>query len=259
MLRELNLLYPNVAPDLCQVTGTPQFDFHVRPEFVWSREKTAEHWSLPPHQRWILYTGNTFTHTPTEPELVGEIAAALKGKAWLDDASLVVRPHPLDRFDRWSAIAGTHSNILFRPPWQADVEWLTPTFEEDHIAWVNLVRHSSVCMNIGSSTTLDAAVVDTPIVLINFAAMGQREEAIYYRQFNLQREHYASIAQSPGVRVANSMEEMTKHLRAYLRDPAQDQRARRELAEEICGPLDGFSAVRVANALALGQSVEGRQ
>lgn len=224
---------------------------HYRPKklIVFSRDETAQYWKLDPNRAWYLYTSNTEAHTPTEPRLVAEIASAFEEARLLQQGCLVIRPHPLDSYERWSCFQNGEPWVSVRYPWSEGEHGLAQSDLSHHTAWVNLVRHSAVCLNVGSSTTLDAAAVDCPIVLVNFAAQGQAGEDHYYKQFNFWREHYGSIARHPGLRVAHNLADVVQHVQAYAADPGLDRAARRQLAQEFCGRLDGQSARRVAEAI----------
>ena len=251
MRDEVRMFYPNVKPGRCLVTGAPQFDFHVRPEWVWSREETARYWDLDRDSLWYLYTTNAEQHTPTEPHLLGEIVAAFKKACLLERGCLIIRPHPLDSYERWHGFVNRGSNVAVRYPWSKSGKvGLAQTDLSIHVAWVNLVRYSTVCMNVGSTTTLDAAAVGSPVVLINFAASGESHEDEYYKRFNFSREHYHPIACHPGLRVAHNVDDLIRHVRAYVADPGLDSVERERLAREFAGRLDGQSAKRVSQAIA---------
>ena len=75
---ELIRQYPATRPESVFVTGTPQFDFHFRPESHWSRREFCERVGADPARPIVLYTTGTPGLMPGEPELVEGIAGRLR-------------------------------------------------------------------------------------------------------------------------------------------------------------------------------------
>ena len=60
--RQLLGIYPHVKADQVFATGTPQFDFHFRREFHWTREEFCERIGADPHRPIVLYTTGMPNH-----------------------------------------------------------------------------------------------------------------------------------------------------------------------------------------------------
>jgi len=74
MKAQLLRLYPQLESRQVSITGTPQFDFHRRPEFRWSRERTLRALGLADGSRYVLYAASHAALTPDEPALVAALA-----------------------------------------------------------------------------------------------------------------------------------------------------------------------------------------
>src|SRR5262249_39834324 len=66
-------IYPSVRADQVFVTGTPQFDFHFRPEFFWSREEFCSKAGADPSRPIVLYTTGMDNHMPEEAGVIESI------------------------------------------------------------------------------------------------------------------------------------------------------------------------------------------
>jgi len=77
MREQLLRLYPDVRPCQVFVTGTPQFDFHVKPDYIWSRAEVAHRLGVDPRKHWIVFAGSAEPLMPTGPELVRQIHTKL--------------------------------------------------------------------------------------------------------------------------------------------------------------------------------------
>jgi hypothetical protein len=250
MKTDLLRLYPDVAGDRIDITGTPQFDFHTRPDFLWSREETGRRLGLPDGARYILHAANSKHWTPTEPALVREFIERMGRDSTLRDLWIVVRLHPLDDFTRWQGIADGGLRVVVSMPWLTppDPDWWALIGADDQRLLVSTIAHAELCVNMCSTMSLDSAILDRPVVGLGFASVsGSPEEKIYREAYNLL--HYRPLVESGGLRIAWSWESMLTTIKDYLRDPDLDREARRSMVATECGPVDGRAAVRIADAL----------
>ena len=233
-------------PSQVYVTGTPQFDFHVRPEFRRSRAETLRELGLRPGDRYLLYAANTIAVTPTEPALVRQFVRRVEAEPELRAHRIVVRLHPNDRFARWDALAATESRIVVSLPSRKSDSFDGPG---DQVRLVSSLLHADVCLNIWSSMSLDAVAVDTPVISVAFAAQRGSLEDRFCRSV-YQTDWYRPIVESGGVRMARDLDALVAETLAYVRDRSRDATARAGLAARECGPLDGASAERLASMIA---------
>ncbi|HEU5040737.1 MAG TPA: hypothetical protein VFT84_07955, partial [Gemmatimonadales bacterium] len=246
MQRQLLEYHRVRQPSQIYLTGTPQFDFHVRPEFRRSRAETLQELGLRPDDRYLLYAANTVAVTPTEPALVGQFARRVDAAPELRGHRIVVRLHPNDRFDRWDALAAAESRIVISRPSTKSDSFDGP---EDQVRLVSTLLHADVCLNIWSSMSLDSVAVGTPVVSVAFAAeRGSLEDRFCHMVY--QTDWYRPIVESGGVRVVRDMYELVAETLGYVRDRTRDAGARARLAAQECGPLDGRSAERLAEVIA---------
>ncbi len=227
------------------VTGTAQFDFHRQDEFRWTRARTLAELGLRPEDRYILYAANTRMQTPSEPGLVAHLASRCADVPELRSHRIVVRLHPLDTFERWDGIAGASPRVVISRPSARSESFDDPA---DQARLVSTQLHADVCHNMWSSMSLDASVVDTPVVCVAFAdRKGTAEDR--FCQMVYETDYYQPIVESGGVRVARNMDQLVAETAAYVADPARDREARARLARQECGPLDGRSAERIAELI----------
>ncbi len=237
MRRQLLDYYPDRDPATAHITGTPQFDFHVRADCRWSRETTLRQLGLRPGDRYVLWAANYRLHTPDEPEQIHALALRCATTPELREHRIVVRPHPVDDRDRWRHIE-QDARVVVSWPWEGSCGLPGPS---DQRRLVSTLLHADVCVNMASTMSLDAAVLGTPVVCIAF---GDR----YARAYGT--EHFRPIAASGGVRLAHDMGELVAEIVAYVRDRSRDEPGRQRLVVSECGRVDGRSAERVAALIA---------
>lgn len=250
MRRELLKYYPEVRPEQVHITGAPQFDYYVKEHHRESRETFFTRIGLDPARKVILYSGVTPSLMPEEPKVVENLMSAIRSGAIAGNPQLLVRLHPKDDGSRYREFRSRYPEVMLTIPgersrgrlreWQPD--------EEDIRLLVNTVSHSDVQINVASTMTIDAAVMDRPVinVVYDFRPPGSRKSwglCIY------ECTHYLPIPETGGVRMARSPEDLVRDINTYLADPSLDQEGRRRMVELICGTVDGNSGKRVAEKL----------
>ena len=249
MKSDLLRVLPEVSPAQISVTGTPQFDFHCRNDLVWSRAKTLKRIGLADTDRYFVYGASAEFLTPDEPELVAQIADRMERHPLLKTFDLVVRLHPLDDWKRWENTTGRHGRIIISPAWDnaPDKDGWAFTTVEDQSRLVNTLRHSEGCINIASTISLDAAILDKPVVCIDFRSEPDCPREILYEEYDT--EHYLPLVRSGGIRVAHNWPELLSLLARAIESPEEDREKRRQMIERECGKVDGQAAKRVAAAI----------
>lgn len=242
-------MYPEVDPKQVFITGTPQFDFHRRSEFRWTREETLRRLGLSPGARYLLYTGNHYAWTPTEPDLVSAFAKKLAQSDDLRDLWIVVRLHPLDDLTRWQRLERSHKVVICPP-------WLTPPDEtgwavlgpDDQRLLVSSFAHCELCVNMCSTTALDAAVFNRPVIGIMFASQASSVETEIYREA-YRSQHYRPLVETGGLRLAGNWAELLALVRQGIRCPTGDELERQTMVEQECGVVDGHATERIAEVM----------
>jgi hypothetical protein len=241
-----------VRRDRIEITGTPQFDFHILPRFHWDQARTRTELRLDLARPYILYCANLRVQTPREPELVSYLVRAFADDPGLREYQWVVRFHPSDDYNRWAEIkTALGSRVQFCEPWgQAKggaLHW--GRVEEHGVALLtNSVRHASCIMSMGSTLALDCAVLDQPIVNVGFHPDRGSTEDIYYANAH-KTFHYHPITESGAAPVAANLPELLDLVREAIRHPTARSPQRQQLRDRICGPVDGRSADRIYAAL----------
>ena len=248
MRADLLRMYPMVSPERVEVTGTPQFDFHRRPEAHWPRVRTLEALGLPADSRYLAYAASHSSLTPGEPRLVAQLAARLAASPGFSAHRLVVRMHPLDDWSRWEPVRQLRSVVL-SPAWDVppDPEGWAFGSVADQERLVSTFAHADVCLNIASTATLDAAILGRPVVGIDFRAEPDCPRDILYEEYDA--DHYRPLVEMGGLRIAHGWGELEALLAGALREPGADAAQRRAMVERECGAVDGHAADRVADAV----------
>jgi hypothetical protein len=244
---QLLQMYPGVQPAQVSVTGTPQFDFHFREQFHWSRAEFCRRVGADPSRPIVLYTTGMANHMPGEPRLVERLADQLGEMREFGPPQLLVRVYPKDLTNRFEPLKRARPDILFpHIPWVAS-HW-TP-LPDDAPILTNMIRHAAVGVNVASTVSLELCMFGKPVINVGYNPEGVDPADLDYARY-YQFEHYKTVVDSGAVTVARSEQEMTALLRRALAGHDDSPERGAAFLEWMFGDtLDGRSAGRVAERL----------
>ncbi len=244
---QLLAMYPGTRADRVHVTGSPQFDFHFRPEFRWSRAEFCARVGADPVRPIVLYSTGMANHMPDEPALVEGIADRLARMTDHGPPQLLLRVYPKDRTGRFQALQARRPEILVPDiPWEPN--WLTPE-PEDAALYTSTLLHVALGINVASTVSLELCLFDKPVINVGYNPPRVSEEELSYARY-YRFDHYRPIVESGAVQVADSEDRLAALLADALLTPARHAEARRALVRGFFGDsLDGRCSTRVAAAL----------
>ncbi|HEX6809379.1 MAG TPA: hypothetical protein VF118_15435 [Gemmatimonadaceae bacterium] len=249
MRAQLLRLYPDTPPEHVTVTGTPQFDFHRDPAYRRPRTETLAALGVPADARYVLYAASFVGLAPDEPELVRRIAELMQHTPALRHLWLVVRIHPLETRERWRPVTDVFPNVVVQTAWERppDRDGWTLATPADQARLVSALAHAEMCVNVASTMTLDAALLDRPVIGIDFSTEPRAPRGIMYEEYGV--EHYRPLVERGGLRVAKSWNDLAAFMDSAVTDPARDRMQRAHMVEYECGRADGCAADRLTAAL----------
>lgn len=250
MRDQLLRIYSEISLARILVTGTPQFDFHFRPEYRLSREELASRLGLDPARPFILYTTGIDRHFPTEHLMVRLVIDLLRGLDISPKPQLVVRPYAKGTSsEMWALAAENYPDVVFAPTlW--DSKWFMPA-EEDLTLYSSLLHETCLGINAASTVTLELLMLDKPTINLGFDPPGSNlHRRDRYSKHVDEFDHFIPVRDSGATMVARSMEDMRNMLLRGLHEPQADSSKRRQFIQSMFGDtLDGRSGERVAETL----------
>lgn len=251
-------LYPEVSPERVFVTGSPQFDRHLNPDFHLSREEFFQTIGLDPARPLIVYTTATPNLIPHEIEIVQFLADTVRDKKLHRDgvpAQLLVRGHPRGFGSSHPLLHKTYPGVsVFPPPGPAPYQseehesQVVRLILEDEPLHLATLAYQDVQVNVSGTMTVDSAILDKPIVNIYFDLPAGIAPGLSVRRF-YQRSDYKPLLKTGGLRLAHNPEEGIALINRYLAEPSLDAAGRKIIRDTDCGPLDGSAGERIARHL----------
>ena len=240
--------YPRYHSKQIAISGAPPFDIYRSSQVnKFNREEYLQSINIDPEGRILLYCTGPGLLFPKEPEIIAILLEIMDKENIPDDTHLLVRCHPNDDFKRYAQFM-SHQRVTISKS-SLDKEsrdtftWIPP--ENEMFGLMTMLKASQLCINIASTTSLDAAACGIPV--INVAFDGYRKEKYLHsvRRF-YDFSHYKDVVQTGAVKMVYNEQDLVKWISRYLEDPSLDQEKREKLISEQCWKLDGKASERVA-------------
>lgn len=248
MRDELLHYNPRVNKETVKVVGSPHYDFHHLKEIRIPRDHFLKTLGLDPERPYLLIATGTTGWLPDEPIRVLRLVRRLRETN--PALQVLLRMHPKDDELRWP----DHMQDLRDlgvviqkpiPDRPMDQGGFTPPrifFSEQ----INTIFHAAVVVNTASSITVDAAILDRPVISIGYDLMPDCHFPEGRSRIFNRSAHFKPLFDSGGVWVVESDDECIEAINQYLADPALHRRERTHIVELVAGCTDGHSGRRLA-------------
>ena len=169
----------------------------------------------------------------------------------LGKVQLLVRPHPIhDNAEMGELFSSFGSRVRLQKARNSGRAINKRTQDHAEITeWFNTFKHADVVVNLSSTVAIDAAILDTPVVNLDFDPQPGQADQQLIKEINHEWPHFKPIAESGGVWLVNDFEELIEAVRTYLARPELHREQRRWMAEYVCGFSDGQCGERMADAI----------
>lgn len=254
MYKELKEYY-DISNDCIQVCGVPHFDHHLQVKKQPAYHELVESLGLDSQLPYLFVAMSSPRFAPHEIDIVEWLAKAINDNVFGDELQLIVRPHPqnvqgslsdqrwIKRLDR---LQGKRVAIDYPQLVESNVRWSMKKSDMDHLS--NLLLGCSVCLNSGSTVSIDALVLDKPVILTSFDA----DKKLYYWKSArrlIDYPHQRKFVDLGGVEVAHSFDELKTKILRYLSHPNHNIEQRRKALLAECRLNDGKATKRVVEAM----------
>jgi len=218
--------------NLCiQIMGTPQFDL-LKEGSQNKLETTDDLYEIIEKKSYVLYCAGHYSLLPFEVSIVQELINVINKK--IDkEINIIIRLHPLDDHERWKSLIKQFENVYIDIPWKQNLKNPLVSVPEryEYTRHGKIINNALMIFNIGSTSTLDACVLDRPVYNLYFSNYNNSGalDLIY------NSEHFSTIIQSGAAPLVSSSEEIEEILRTAFHKSEELSKRRRLLASSYCG------------------------
>lgn len=231
------------------ISGIPQFDAYTQIAPHTSRETFLKKTGLDPTKKILYYMAASPALFHDQMVVIKTLIEAMKGNKFIKPCQLIIRTHPKTEMSHWPTLF-KEADVFIQEPqadasavtvskgWNADPEKINQLAET--------IYHCDIVLNGSSTTSIDAAAFDKPVVCYGFDGDATNNAAVR-RLYDL--SHYSDVTKSGGIRIAWSETELIEHINRYLDNPTLDALGRARIRDEQCYKVDGQAGNRIAQFL----------
>jgi len=234
------------------ISGIPQFDVYSDPNFVEPKESFFKKMGLDSKKKLISFFAVGSYLAFHEREMIELLAKIVNSNKLKFPAQFLVRLHPAftSDEDKLKSISNVvvdrpgkfiaSTTAALRDGWEFYLE------DTRHLA--STLKWSDVVINFGSTTLIESAIYDTPVILTSFDAIKEKDYWFSAQRLT-KREHKIPIVKSGGVKVAYNENDLISQINDYLDNPTLDKEGRARLVKEQCYKNDGKAGERIGKFL----------
>lgn len=233
------------------IVGAVQFDFHTNANLIESRDTYLKKIGFLPSDKYVLIGTGMPKSVPYEIEEMVMLIKAIHKT--FPSIKILLRIHPKDisnRITRYIEELQRFNTVVDIPfiPVHMDAGGFTPpeTFYKDQI---NSIFHSELVINTASTISVDAAIIDRPIICIGFNYI--KEEGFPDgRSWSLANSsHYLPLVKTKGIKIARSEQQVCEFIDYYLNNKTRDKEYRTEIVQLVTNAADGKAGERIVEVI----------
>ena len=243
------IYYCNYIPiDRIKSVGSPHYDFHLDPSFIVTREKYLCSIGLDPNKKYVVIGTGTKSMFPDAPKSVNQLINQILDN--IPTLQIVVRIHPKDDGSRWyEHLEQLHQRGIIFQNTNPDVHMDQGGFDPPSVYFhnlINLLFHSAIVINASSSLSVDAAIMNKPIITLCYDNEPDQRFP-YGRNYSYNHSaHFLPLIRDNGIHPVYSLDDCIALIRKYLEAPTINQAARKKVSQYVGGSLDGLAGERLA-------------
>lgn len=238
----------HLPADSVHVVGAVQFDPYFIPDTIVPRDEFLRGMNLDPTRKTILLaTGGPFFRL-SQNAWLDELLAAARGGKFDFPVQIICRTHPSDMLGPFIKYLRVPDVVMdIHEEYSATLDWVIglPALRRQ----ANIMAHADVVITPASTITLEAAIFDTPTLVIAYNNADPDTVRNVLEKFTFVH-HFKAIIDRELVPVARSADEMISWVNQLLSNPEAFSDERRQIVRDWVGFTDGGSAKRLAGMIA---------
>lgn len=246
--------YYHIKEEKMHLAGVPHFDEHYEAKKN-PNLKVVEHLGLNSQLPYLFFAMSSPYFTPYEIEIVEWLAEAVNKDEFGEEMQLIVRPHPqnvqgnmADKtwLPRLRRIEGGKVAVDYPQLVDSKLKWSMKQSDMKKLS--DLLVNCSICLNSGSTISIDTLIVDQPVIITAFDAHKKLSYWDSARRL-IDFVHLRKLVDSGGISVVENFRALKKEIFAYLSDADRNKNARMYAKKMQVEFSDGKATERVAKIL----------
>lgn len=254
MFEELQEYY-GIESEKITRCGVPHFDEHIAARKAAFQSQALTDLGISPDQPYLFVAMSSPRFAPREIDIVEWLAKGIEQNLFGANMQLVVRPHP-QNVQTYMAKASWLTRLDALKSKRVAVDY--PRLSESNIRWSmkkqdmrmlsNLIAGCTICLNSGSTVSIDALMHNKPVILTSFDGLARIPYWNSARRL-IDYTHLKKYVAEGGAVPVHSYSELEQVIRQYIQAPNHDLEKRRNALLRECFQDDGQSTERVVETL----------
>ena len=247
--------YYNVKEEKIHTCGVPHFDQHAALRNSNGYVAIIERLGLTAEKPYIFVAMSSPRFAPHEIDIIEWMVAAVMENKFGSETQLIVRPHPQnvqgslgDRswLERLKKIEGERVAVDYPMLNKSKVRWSMKKSDMQHLS--HLLNGCSVCINSGSTVSIDALVLGKPVILTSFD--GDRK-LNYWKSARrlIDYPHQKKFVEMGGAEVVSDYKALENAINEYIENPDKGIERRNYALSMECQSMDGQATGRVVKTM----------
>lgn len=250
--QEVLTMFPWTDKESVTIVGAVQFDFHNDTNILLSREDFLTIHNIPIDKKYLLFTTGMPKTLPNEIEEFYMIIKRLHKE--YPELHFIIRLHPKDHSSRINQIEkeliekNAHIQYSYEGK-HMDEGGVSPP-EEFYQLQVNTIKHAEIVINSSSTMTVDAAIMDKPIICI---AYNYINDPLFPEGRSLALSnniHYRRLVHTGGVFMAYSEEQLIEGIQSFLTNRDIHKEERKKIIDTVSDPIVDSAGIKLAISVA---------
>ena len=222
MKEEILKYYPEINENAVEITGTPQFDFYRKEDWIESKETFYQRFNIPLNKKIICFSGDDTITSPFDDLFLQDTCNAVVKMDEAERPVILFRGVPTESSERYQHVFKQYPNIVIeaKPLWKRTEgsAWhlFYPTIEDLKLL-VNICYHSCGVVNLGSTMGLDFAMFNKPTLYVKYNHNRKYPRWNMIDVYNLQ--HFKTLDGLDAVGWVNDESELLPMMRKLLQQP----------------------------------------
>lgn len=244
---DLLRIYPFIKAKDIYITGTPQFDYHFKHEFVIPKEDLAKMIGFDPNRPYVFYSTGIDRHVQQEHLHIQSVIDILTEMP--SRPQLIVRTYAKGTSAETYAIRDRNIPGVYFPKVEWDEVMYTPSYNDLSVL-SSLLRYAALGINVASTLMLELFMFKKPAINIAYNPPGSNLEYEMRHSRFLDFEHFVPVIESGATETVHSVAELKKAIMEAFQNPDKHLKEQETFLKEMFGStLDGKSGERVAEVL----------
>lgn len=252
MKEELKAYY-SIPEDKISICGVPHFDLHKR--HIKNQHVEWPFNDIPVGSKVILFAMSAPRFAPKEIDIVEWLAHSINNDSFGEEVYLIVRPHPqnvqgsmadLTWIERLKKLPSKKVKLDLPKLEKSELMWQMK--KNDMVEMSDKLIASSLCLNSGSTMSIDALAANTPVAITSFDAnfdLPYWSSATRLKDFPHLKK-FISIGDIP---VSLSFDELDKEIREQLKKGKKLSEGMLKTYEMHCGNPANDATEQVLNQI----------